>query len=165
MDYRKGKIAEHEVIVYCKEHRERRIIDAIAVVLRDERAELGAEMRPMRPEQLAAAPAQAVPQNGTIHVSVVSAGFIVGAGGGEGVLNFAGQIYPITVGGIGIGTIGFAGGEVDGVVYNLRSPADIAGTYGAAGAGFTIIGVQELRSCKMRMASLFKSTACRLALK
>jgi hypothetical protein len=140
LDYRRGKIVEHEVIVYCKEHPDRRIIDAIAVVFRDERAALGAEMRPMKPEQLAAAPVQAVPQNATIHVSIVSAGFIVGAGGGEGILNFAGQIYPITVGGIGIGTVGFAGGEVDGVVYNLRSPADIAGTYGAAGAGFTLIG-------------------------
>jgi len=94
----------------------------------------------MRPEQLAAAPAQAVPQNGTIHVNVVSVGFIVGGGGGEGTLTFAGQVYPITVGGIGVGMIGFAGGEMEGVAYNLRSPADIAGTYGAAGAGFTIVG-------------------------
>jgi HdeA/HdeB family len=140
LDYRKGKVVEHEVIVYCKEHPDRRIIDAIAVVFRDERAALGAEMRPMRPEQFAAAPAQAVPQNGTIHVNVISAGFIVGAGGGEGTLTFDGQVYPITVGGIGIGVIGFAGGEVEGVAYNLRSPADIAGNYGAAGAGFTVIG-------------------------
>ena len=36
LDYRKGKVAEHEVIVYCKEHPERRVIDAIAVVFRDE---------------------------------------------------------------------------------------------------------------------------------
>jgi len=27
-----------------------------------------------------------------------------------------------------------------GVAYNLRSPSDIEGTYGAAGVGFTIIG-------------------------
>ncbi len=83
LDYRKGKIVENEVIVYCKEHPDRRIIDGLAVVFRDERAALGAEMRPMRPEQLAAAPAQAVPQNGMIHANVISAGFIVGAGGGK----------------------------------------------------------------------------------
>ena len=53
---------------------------------------------------------------------------------------FAGRVCPITVGGIGIGMIGFSGGEMDGVVYSWRSPEDIAGTYGAAGAGFTIIG-------------------------
>src|SRR5271169_6668296 len=32
LDYRKGKIAEHRVIDYCKEHPDRRIIDAMAVV-------------------------------------------------------------------------------------------------------------------------------------
>ncbi len=138
LDYRKGKIVEHQVIDYCKEHRDRRIIDAIAVVLQDDRAALGAQMRPMPPEQIV--PVQVVPQNGTIALSVFSAGFIVGAGGGEGTLNFGGQIYPITVGGIGIGMIGFGGGQIEGVAYNMRSPADIAGTYGAAGAGFTLIG-------------------------
>ena len=139
LDYRKGKVAEHEVIVYCKEHPERRIIDAIAVVFRDERAAAGSAMRPMPPERLAVAP-QAVPQNCTIHVSVFSAGLIIGAGGGEGALNCGGQVYPIGVGGIGIGMIGFGGGQLEGVAYNLRSPADIAGTYGAAGAGFTFVG-------------------------
>jgi len=36
--------------------------------------------------------------------------------------------------------IGFSGGQMEGVAYNMRSPADIAGTYGAAGAGFTLVG-------------------------
>ena len=36
--------------------------------------------------------------------------------------------------------VGFGGGEFDGVAYNLPSPPDIAGTYGAAGAGFTFVG-------------------------
>ena len=67
-------------------------------------------------------------------------GVIIGAGGGEGTMTCAGQVYPISVGGIGIGVLGFAGGEIEGVAYNLRSPADIAGTYGAAGAGFTFVG-------------------------
>jgi hypothetical protein len=139
LDYRKGKVAEHDVIVYCKEHPDRRIIDAIAVVFRDERAAAGSEMRPMRAPEMAAAP-QAVLQNCAIHVNVVSAGFIVGAGGGGGTVTCAGQVYPITVGGIGIGVIGFSGGEMDGIAYNVRSPGDIAGSYGAAGAGFTVIG-------------------------
>jgi hypothetical protein len=63
-----------------------------------------------------------------------------GAGGGEGTLTCAGEVYPISVGGIGIGVVGFGGGEMDGVAHNARSPVDIAGTYGAAGAGFTFIG-------------------------
>ena len=55
LDYRKGKIVEHQVIDFCKEHRDRRIIDAMAVVFRDDRAALGAQMRPMQPEQIASA--------------------------------------------------------------------------------------------------------------
>jgi HdeA/HdeB family len=45
LDFRKGKETEHEVIVYCKEHPEIRIIDAIAVVFKDERARLGIELK------------------------------------------------------------------------------------------------------------------------
>jgi HdeA/HdeB family len=136
LDYRKGKIVEHQVIDYCKEHRDRRIIDAIAVVLQDDRGVQAGP--PPQSEQLVAV--QVVPQNCAIHVNVVSVGFIVGAGGGGGTVTCAGQVYPITVGGIGIGVIGFGGGEMDGIAYNVRTPADIAGTYGAAGAGFTVIG-------------------------
>src|SRR5881398_2074336 len=45
LDVRKGKETEHEVILYCKAHQDIRIIDAIAVVLKDERARLGIEMK------------------------------------------------------------------------------------------------------------------------
>jgi hypothetical protein len=45
LDVRKGRETEHEVILYCKAHPEIRIIDAIAVVLKDERARLGIEMK------------------------------------------------------------------------------------------------------------------------
>ena len=46
LDLRKGKETEHEVILYCKAHPEIRIIDAIAVVFKDERAQLGIQMKP-----------------------------------------------------------------------------------------------------------------------
>jgi hypothetical protein len=45
LDYKKGKETEHEVILYCKAHPEIKIIEAIAVVFKDERARLGIEMR------------------------------------------------------------------------------------------------------------------------
>ena len=45
LDVRKGKETEHEVILYCKAHQDVRVIDAIAVVLKDERARLGIEMK------------------------------------------------------------------------------------------------------------------------
>ena len=46
LDFRKGKETEHEVILYCKAHPEKRIIEAIAVVFKDERARLGIQMKP-----------------------------------------------------------------------------------------------------------------------
>lgn len=42
----RAKRLEHEIIVYCKAHRGIRIIDAIAVVFKDERARLGIKMKP-----------------------------------------------------------------------------------------------------------------------
>lgn len=41
----RGKELEHQVIVYCKANPGIRIIDAIAVVFKDERAKLGIEMK------------------------------------------------------------------------------------------------------------------------
>lgn len=45
MDLKKGKEAEHQVIVYCKANRDKKIIDAIAVVFNADRALLGIEMK------------------------------------------------------------------------------------------------------------------------
>lgn len=44
-DIKKGKEAEHEVIVYCKANLDKKIIEAIAVVFKDERAKLGIELK------------------------------------------------------------------------------------------------------------------------
>ena len=40
LDLKKGREAEHEVIVYCKEHPDEKIIHAIGVVFKDMRAEV-----------------------------------------------------------------------------------------------------------------------------
>jgi hypothetical protein len=45
LDLKKGKELEHQVIVYCKANQEKKIIEAIAVVFKDERAKLGIEMK------------------------------------------------------------------------------------------------------------------------
>jgi hypothetical protein len=45
MDFRKGKVVEHEVIQYCKANPDQLIIEAIAVVFKDERAKLGIKMK------------------------------------------------------------------------------------------------------------------------
>ena len=45
LDLKKGKEAEHEVIVYCKDHPDEKIIHAIGVVFKDMRAEMGIKMK------------------------------------------------------------------------------------------------------------------------
>lgn len=44
-DIRKSKELEHEVIVYCKANQDKKIIEAIAVVFKDERAKRGIELK------------------------------------------------------------------------------------------------------------------------
>jgi HdeA/HdeB family protein len=45
LDLRKGKVVEHEVIQYCKANPDKLIVEAIAVVFKDERAKLGIRMK------------------------------------------------------------------------------------------------------------------------
>jgi HdeA/HdeB family len=45
LDLKRGKVVEHEVIVYCKANPERKIIEALAVVFKDERAKQGINMK------------------------------------------------------------------------------------------------------------------------
>ena len=83
-------------------------------------------------------PSQA--QTCSIRLHIVKAGFIVGAGGGNGTLVCHGRAYGLTVGGIGLGSLGVAAADLVGTASNVRNPANVAGTYGAAGAGVTFIG-------------------------
>jgi hypothetical protein len=89
---------------------------------------------------LVGASTQSHAQTGTVHLKLVKVGFIVGVGGGHGTLTYHGHRYRLSVGGVGVGTIGVAGAELVGTAYNLHSPADIAGTYGAASASGAFVG-------------------------
>ena len=73
--------------------------------------------------------------SGTVRFRITRAGFIVGAGGGTGTLVFHGRTYPLSVGGLSVGTIGAATADVVGRASNLRRASDIVGTYTAVGAG------------------------------
>jgi len=76
---------------------------------------------------------------GAVRVVFTKGGFIVGVGGGQGVLSFRGKNYPFTVSGMSVGfTVGASTTKFVGRALNLRSPGDLAGTYGAAGAGGAI---------------------------
>lgn len=76
----------------------------------------------------------------SIRLHVVKAGFIIGVGGGSGVLVCHGRSVRLNVGGIGIGSLGIAAVDLRGTAANVHRPSDVAGTYGAAGAGATIVG-------------------------
>lgn len=87
---------------------------------------------------LAFAPA-AYADSGTISFSVVKAGFVIGGQGGRGVLHFHGRNYPVSIGGLSYGfTFGASETRFHGRVSNIRRPSDVAGVYGAAGAGAAI---------------------------
>jgi hypothetical protein len=78
-------------------------------------------------------------ENGQVVVVFTKGGFIVGVGGGEGVLVFRGKRYPFTVSGMSVGfTIGASTTKFVGHAFNLKGPASIEGTYGTAGAGGAI---------------------------
>ncbi len=89
---------------------------------------------------LTGASTQSRAQSGTVRLHITKAGFIVGVGGGGGTLTYHHRKYRLSVGGIGVGSLGVAAVDLVGTAHNLRRPADIAGTYGAAGAGATFVG-------------------------
>jgi len=81
-------------------------------------------------------PGTARAETGAVRVVFTKGGFIIGVGGGEGVLTFRGQNYPFTVSGMSVGfTIGASTTKLIGRALNIRSPGDIAGSYAVIGAG------------------------------
>ena len=79
-------------------------------------------------------------ETGSVRFNITKVGFIVGVGGGSGVLNFQGREYPLNIGGINVGTIGVSAVELVGTATNLRTPADIVGAYTQGSAALAIIG-------------------------
>ena len=78
-------------------------------------------------------------ETGQVVVVFTKGGFIVGVGGGEGVLVYRGKRYPFTVSGMSVGfTIGASTTKFVGRAINLRGPSSIEGTYGTLGAGGAI---------------------------
>ena len=77
--------------------------------------------------------------SGTIRISVVKAGWVIGGSGGSGTLYFHGRAYPLSIGGLDYGFVfGASQTDLHGRVSNIQRPSDVAGVYGAAGAGLTV---------------------------
>ena len=78
-------------------------------------------------------------ETGQVAVVFTKGGFIVGVGGGQGVLVFRGKKYPFTVSGMSVGfTVGASTTKFVGRALNLRSPGDLAGSYAVGGAGAAV---------------------------
>jgi len=83
---------------------------------------------------------QSYAETGAVRFHIVKAGFIVGAGGGSGTLNFKGRQYRLSIGGINVGTIGASAVDLSGTASNLRTAADIVGSYTQTSAALAIVG-------------------------
>ena len=78
-------------------------------------------------------------EEGTVTLTIYKAGWIIGGSGGGGSLNFRGRSYPLSAGGLDYGLV-FGGSKtvLRGRVSNIYRPSDVAGVYGAAGAGLAV---------------------------
>jgi hypothetical protein len=78
---------------------------------------------------------------GTVSLTIYKAGWIIGGSGGSGTLNFRGRRYGLSAGGLDYGLV-FGGSKtvLRGRVSNINRPSDVAGVYGAAGAGLAVGG-------------------------
>jgi hypothetical protein len=77
--------------------------------------------------------------SGTVTLTIYKAGWIIGGSGGGGTLYFHGRTYPLSTGGLDYGLV-FGGSKtvLHGRVSNIWRPSDVAGVYGAAGAGLAV---------------------------
>ena len=77
--------------------------------------------------------------SGTVTLTIYKGGWIIGGSGGGGSLHFQGRRYALSTGGLDYGLV-FGGSKavLHGRVSNIWSPSDVAGVYGAAGAGLAV---------------------------
>ena len=76
---------------------------------------------------------------GFVQLTIYKAGWVIGGSGGGGSLTFRGRSYALSAGGLDYGLV-FGGSKtvLRGRVSNIFRPSDVAGVYGAAGAGLAI---------------------------
>ena len=89
----------------------------------------------------ASLPSAAQADSGAVQITVIKAGWIIGGSAGSGTLTFHGRRYPLSIGGLSYGFVfGASKAELRGRVSNIFRPSDVAGVYGAAGAGLAVGG-------------------------
>ena len=77
--------------------------------------------------------------SGGVELTIYKAGWIIGGSGGSGALDFHGRTYALSAGGLDYGLV-FGGSKthLHGRVRHITRASDIAGVYGAAGAGLAV---------------------------
>lgn len=86
-----------------------------------------------------AGPTLSLADSGSVRLTIYMAGWIIGGSGGKGSLSFHGKTYALSAGGLDYGLV-FGGSKtvLQGSVKNIDRPSDVAGVYGAAGAGLAV---------------------------
>jgi len=98
---------------------------------------------------------------GTIEINSTQMAFIISGQAGGGVLEYAGEEYEFSIGGLGIGGIGVQKINAIGVVYNLEKLEDFNGAYVQGRMGVTVgagKGQIELSNSKCVVIELKSST-------
>lgn len=103
--------------------------------------------------------------SGTITFRVLKGGWFIGASGGSGTLFFHGRRYPLSIGGLSVGLV-FGGSETyfQGTVTNIRSPYDVTGIYGAAGAGAAIVAGAQIIALRNEKGAVLRLTGQQVGL-
>jgi lipid-binding SYLF domain-containing protein len=103
-----------------------------------------------------AASVSALADSGTVRISFVKAGWVIGGSVGSGTLTFRGRTYPLSIGGLSYGfTFGASQTDLHGRVSNIFQASDIEGVYGAGGAGAAVLrGAQAIVLTNQRGAVL-----------
>lgn len=88
---------------------------------------------------VAASTSASLADSGTVTLTIYKGGWIIGGSAGSGALDFHGKTYGLSAGGIDYGLV-FGGSKtvLRGRVSNIKRPSDVAGVYGAAGAGLAV---------------------------
>jgi hypothetical protein len=92
-------------------------------------------------------PDERVP-SGLVTLNMKSVAIGVGSTQGDGILNFQGKSYPFSISGLSLVDVGVSSFSGAGKVYDLKSSADLTGTYAASQATFAIAGGNTAMSMK-----------------
>ena len=84
--------------------------------------------------------APAAAESGSITLTIVKAGFVIGGSAGNGTLSFRGRRYPLSIAGLSYGlTFGASQTTLRGRVRNINRPSDVEGVYGAGSVGAAVV--------------------------